>query len=830
MARFSFYAGVFVITAATLMLQVIQTRILSVVTWYHLAFFVISIAMFGLTAGAVWVYLRRERFGERTLSADLAYFTTLFAVALVVALGVQMTLTPMEHLSGTSVVTWFVLAVCLATPFFFSGVVVSLALTRSPYPVGRIYGVDLVGAAVGCLGVLAVLELTDGPSAVLWTAALAMVAAILFDRARVGGGVPTDLPLARVLSHRVPLLAAIAAVAFVNGLSLDTLKPVSVKGIVESHPDHGQPIFERWNSFSRIAVYNRGEKSPELWGPSSAYDPTRWRIEQRWLNIDGDAATFSYRFAGDLEKLGFLRYDVTTFAYHLPDRKRSAVIGVGSGRDILSARLFGVPDITGVEINPTFIHLLKDVPRQAEFAGIDRLDGVRLVVDEARSWFARTDDRFDLIQMSLIDTWAATGAGAFSLSENGLYTVEAWGIFLDRLTPDGVYTVSRWFSPDRREEMGRVFALAMAALFDRGITEPRRHMFVVTAGRIVTLVMSRAPLRPEDVAALERAAAEYRFTVQLSPSQLPADPLLRAIAETRDRAGLDRVTAGQVIDLTPATDERPFFFNMLSLRNVAQIIASDALGVVSGNLRATITLFVLFLLSVALVLATIVVPLRPAIRDVGTRLAFGGTVYFFLIGVGFMAVEIALIQRLSVFLGHPIYALSIVLFSIIVTTGAGSLLSDRMPLDSPARIAGWATVLGAYVLTLPTWLPDVLLAQESAPILVRALVCVGVVVPAGLLMGFGFPTGMRLISAVDRRPTPWFWGINGAAGVLASSLAVACSIAWGISTTLMIGGLCYLLLIPAALAIGAPQARLATARPPDRQPPDPQTAADGRLR
>jgi len=166
-SQFRFYTGLFLITACTLMLQVIQTRILSVVAWYHLAFFAISMAMFGLTVGAVWVYLRRDRFSEKTLSYNLSYFSTAFALSTLFCLIAQMSLTPIVSRSLTSILTWAQLAICLSIPFFFSGIAVSLALTRSPFPIGRIYGADLLGAAAGCLGVLVLLNNTDGPSAVL---------------------------------------------------------------------------------------------------------------------------------------------------------------------------------------------------------------------------------------------------------------------------------------------------------------------------------------------------------------------------------------------------------------------------------------------------------------------------------------------------------------------------------------------------------------------------------------------------------------------------------------------------------------------------------------
>jgi hypothetical protein len=181
-----FYAGVLLITSATLMLQVIQTRILSVVAWYHLAFFVISIAMFGLTAGAVWVYSGRERFTEETLSHDLAHFSVAFALTTTLAVIVQMCLSPITALTMTAFATWSILAICLALPFFFSGVTISLALTRSPFPIGRVHGVDMVGAAIGCLGVLFLLNATNGPAAVLWVSVVGAVAAKLFSVSGIG--------------------------------------------------------------------------------------------------------------------------------------------------------------------------------------------------------------------------------------------------------------------------------------------------------------------------------------------------------------------------------------------------------------------------------------------------------------------------------------------------------------------------------------------------------------------------------------------------------------------------------------------------------------------
>ena len=425
------------------------------------------------------------------------------------------------------------------------------------------------------------------------------------------------------------------------------------------------------------------------------------------------------------------------------------------------------------------------------------------------SSFTRSQEQFDIIQMSLIDTWAATGAGAFTLSENGLYTTEAWKIFLNHLTPHGVFTLSRWYAPSEVNETGRMVNLAVATLLESGVEKPAKHIFVSATSHIATLILSRAPIAARDIKELEKTAEDYQYTTLISPSAEPKSPVLRNIVQAKNRQQLEEITQGLELDLTPPTDNRPFFFNQLRL-NPAIIYKMlknmPKGGVAHGNLFASGTLFLIFLVSFDLVLISIIIPLRSAVKDIGSKLVLGGTAYFFLIGIGFMFVEISLLQRMSVFLGHPIYSLSVVLFSLILTTGLGSIVSDRFQLKSAVKFIIWSGLTAGYLMSLPYWLSGALLAFDSASLLTRCALCVATITPAGLLMGFGFPTGMRLVTAIDPKPTPWFWGINGAAGVLAASLAVGCSIVFGVSVALSIGGICYALLIPAALLMGFPKA------------------------
>lgn len=799
--RLPFYVGLGLVTAATLVLQIVETRIISVTSWYHLAFFVISIAMFGLTAGAVWVYLRSEAYRPAQLPHHLSVASLGFALATVFALLVQLTIVTSLPASVMSFVVWVEFAVALSLPFFFSGIVVSLALTRSPYPVGIVYGVDLLGAALGCLGALALLNLVSGPSAVLWIAAFGAAGGLFFARAGFEGagfeGVPPDRPIAaRLFRLRRVVLGSLVALAAANSVA-EGIRPTIVKDFVE-HP--ATISYEKWNSFSRVTVSQSEKAPPVLWGASARFPPSQ--IEQRWMTIDGGAGTAVYRFLGDLDEVAFLRYDVTNLAYALPGLRTGAVIGVGGGRDLLSARLFGLSEVVGVEINPIFIDLL--TRRFSDYTAIGRLPGVTFEIDEARSWFARADRSFDIIQMSLIDTWAATGAGAFTLSENGLYTVEAWRIFLERLTPGGVFTVSRWHAPGEVNETGRMVSLAVATLQALGVANPKRHVFMASSGQVATLVTSRTPLSDQALDALRKAAATYAFSVLLDPQAPAGSRLLESIVSAPDRDALQRATRASYLDLSAPTDARPFFFNQLRLDRLLDqdlLAVASRPGVYGGNLSATLTLAMLILISAVLVAATIIIPLRSTVSAAASTLTIAGTAYFALIGIGFMMVEIALLQRISVFLGHPVYALSVVLFSLILSTGIGSLASERMPLDSNSRLIGWSALASVYLFALPSWLPEVLLHLESASLLFRAGLAVLVLAPAGFLMGFGFPTGMRLVSMIDARPTPWFWGINGAAGVLAASVAVLTSIEFGIDTTLRVGAVCYLLLPGPALLL-----------------------------
>ena len=799
----AFLSGVFLVTFSLLTFQILQTRILSVFAWYYLAFFAISVAMLGMTVGAVWVYLRRERFESAPLPVTLSNFALLTALAMPASLIVQFCLITSLALSLTTVISWSLLLAAMAVPYVFSGVVVSMALTRSPFPTGQVYGVDLMGAALGCVAVIVLLNVVDAPTAVIVAGAISGLSAQAFAASTSTEG-RHYLRSKSWWRRPMPVVVSLLALAAINSASPFGFRPILVKGKVEGL----RGAYEKWNSYSRVRANLPEMKTPDLWGPSPKL-PEDTRVPQAAMDIDGLAGTAMFHYDGTRDSISFFQYDLVNLAYHLSGIHKAAVIGVGGGRDLLSAHLFGVQDLTGVELNPILVNLHTRHPFYKKYSNLTALPNLKLYVDDARSWFAASKEKFDLVQMSMIDTWAATGAGAFSLSENGLYTLEGWRAFLKTLNDAGIFTVSRWYDPGEINETGRMIGLASGALLDAGLNDTRSHLFVASAGNIATLVLSKAPFTKEQLRVLDDAARDLGFSVVLAPDHEPESALLRQITESHDFTALNRALSSSYLDLTVPTDARPFFFNQLRIFDVPDVVTLArlrlknklAVGVVAGNLVASGVLLMILFMSIIAVIATILVPLRGATSQCSRPLVATGSLYFSLIGMGFMLAEIALLQYFSVYLGHPIYSLGVCLFSLILASGFGSLASERLKLRTRATLLVWTAILVAYLVVMGQALPTIFQSTADQERLVRIGISLAAILPLGFLLGFAFPTGMRLVEAVDKGPTPWFWGINGATGVLASVLGVIISMSAGINVTMLISAVCYLLLIPTSFVL-----------------------------
>ena len=786
------YAGIFVLALATLMLEVLLTRIISVLAWYHLAFFVISLAMLGLTAGAVLVFLRPAWFTAADVARRLAESALGFALAIPLCLALAL-----AHplVLGGSLMDFVALVgsgLELALPFVPAGVALTLALTRAGLPAGRAYGIDLLGAASGCALVIPVLALLDAPSAALLAAALAALAAALFARAAGGK-----------LRALVWVGLGLLGLTLVNASQpFPPLRPAWVKGM---HEDVAYFDSIRWNSYSRVSIEKEVTGPPFFWAPGVKTPATLLApIAQRQLVIDGVAGTVMVGLGAGLAAHAYLDYEMTAAVHAIRPRGPAVVIGVGGGRDLLAAARSGHEPVVGIELNGLIVDAHNGFLRS--FSGIADLPGVTLVHDEARSFLAHDTQLYTAIVMSLIDTWASTGTGAYNLSENGLYTVEAWQTFIRRLTERGIFSVSRFYYAANPGETARMLSLALAALWESGAEDPRAHMVVLQNNLVATLLLCRSPFSADDLDLIERVAAERGFGLLTTPRKLPDQPLLSELLSQPSPQALARFADEQLLDLSPPSDDRPFFFNMLRPRS--WLLAREEIDKLDqsslGNLAASQSLLYSMLVSLLLTGLALLWPMRARLSEL--RALQKGDVaaalgYFALIGLGFMFVEIGLLSRLSVFLGHPTLALAVLLGGLISFTGVGSLLSARVPLADP-RWARLYPLLPALLVALASLLalPAMRLFQDAA-VPVRIAVSLGILLLPSLAMGLCFPLGLRLCEQMESARTgtaprlgPWLWGINGAFGVCASGLALACSMVWGVPVTLGVGAACYLLL------------------------------------
>jgi hypothetical protein len=579
------------------------------------------------------------------------------------------------------------------------------------------------------------------------------------------------------------------------------LRLLWVKGSFEK-----RPLYAKWNSFSRIQIDGDPDQpsQPVCWGLSPKYTPQE-RIRQLLLTIDAGAGTVLTNYEGDFNKVEYLKHDITNLVHYLRPDADVLVIGAGGGRDVLSALAFKQRSVRAVEINGNILNAVNG--RYGDFTGhLDRFPNVRFIHDEARSYIARMKEPADIIQVSLIDTWAATAAGAFVMTENSLYTVEAWRMFIKHLSDRGVLNMSRWYFTDRPAETYRLTTLAVAALLDSGVRQPRQHIILVRClnpyatgddpDGVGTILVSKSPFTPQDVATIHETCARLGFDALLTPDS-SMDTRLELIASGQN---LEQLYREFTLNITPPTDDSPFFFLMLRLRDILHI-NNLHLRVVNINLKAVMVLGILLLVVLVLSTLCILVPLLVRTQRSALRGAMPLMLFFMAIWLGFMLIEISQMQRLIVFLGHPVYGLSVVLFALLLSSGLGSLTTPRLAegQDLGSAYVRLALLLG--VLLIFGLATTAFIARfESAVTPVRILVSLVVLFPIGFFMGMAFPMGMGLAAGRSPALTPWLWGINGAMSVLASVLAVVIALAWGISASFWTGFAFYLAAMAAFIA------------------------------
>jgi len=553
--------------------------------------------------------------------------------------------------------------------------------------------------------------------------------------------------------------------------------------------DFDKVLFSKWNSFSRIAVYDRSHGD---WSLSAKY--TGPLPDTRFMDIDSAASTPILKFNGDVATVQYLKYELTGLAYHLIQGGQRAegrgqtkngfkalVIGPGGGRDLLTALVFGAAQVEGVEVNPIIANdvMLREFK---DFSGsIYTNPRVKVAVDDGRSYVRRSNERYDVIQASLVDTWAATAAGAYTLTENTLYTKEAFEDYLDHLTDGGMLTITRWVFDGLR-----LVSLAQAACETRGCSVPDQ-LAVVQQDRVATFILKKTPFTPEEVAQLRDESDTLGFTVLYAPGQHEATNEYAQLVLAPDRQAF---YASYGKDVRPTTDDRPFFFHTTKIRD--QFQTAFGRSMLFGNgLSALMTLMAI---SLSFVVLFVVGPLALAGSDLRGAPWPRWLLYFGLLGAGFMLIEVALLQRFVLLLGHPVYSLTVTLFSLLLGTGAGSLISQRIG-DAQLLKRVEVVILGIAAVAILgiVALPPIIVFAIGASHMARIALAVALIAPAGVLLGMPLPAGMRLMAVNHSELVPWAWGMNGALSVIGATLAVFIAMNWGFSVTLLAGAAVYVL-------------------------------------
>jgi hypothetical protein len=740
------------VAGSTLALQVLLTRIFSAALFYHFAFFAISLALLGTGAGGVLLYLRPRLLERPTAERALALWSAVFGALLLVvpALVVRLDYSFDNFEVDAQFVLTLALAAVLATlPFLAAGVVIALAIKTWVGSVGRVYAFDLAGAALGALAIVPLLWLVSAPTLVVCLGVAGALAALLFAVA------PRE--------RRAALFLCAAGAALVV-LSATT----SLYRLPGPFDSVREPAAETWTPISRVVAYPPGEDGGDA-----------------IVSYDQDVAPVPGHEPGtplpDWRSLGL---GPQSIGYELSGPGRALVIGGGGGRDVYNALSSGQRRVDVIELNREIRDMVDG--ELASWSGRPfSLPGVSVSIGDGRSTLAARDTRYDQVHIGFTNTLTAGSGQAYALSENNLYTVEAFEEYFDHLRPGGILSVSRLYR-FAGDEVLRATVLALTALREHGVANPRRHV-VVMVGRDTlqafygTVLVRLEPFTAAELARIRSLAAARTRGIVFAPGG-PYRREWRGLAASAD---LERFCADYPVNVCAPTDDRPFFLNPVRLGDLGEPLPPD-----SPFISRTPFLVLLAALGILTALCAVALVLPLLLDRRSDRPPLGALAYFAAIGVGFLVLEVVLIQRFVLFLGFPTYALSVVLFALLVFTGLGSLLTERLR-DRRAGLFAALAAVTALVIVAAFALQPLLRALIDLSFAVRVVLAAILIAPLGVLLGMAMPIGLRRLSALHPTGVAWAWGVNGVTSVLGSVLAIFVAINWGFTVATLLAAACY---------------------------------------
>lgn len=795
------------ISAAVIGYEILLTRLFSIIQWHHFAYMIISLALLGFGASGTFLSLGRHWILPRW-KPIFQVNGALFAISILGSFAVAQRI-PFNALE----IAWdvkqifylFGLSLLLTVPFFCAANCIGIALSQFREQIHRIYRFDLMGAGLGALGIIALLFFFTPSKSLQLISACAFLSLALLQLEESQ----------RSWKRFVIWCSCGLAIMFLWPGSWIKPQLSEYKGLSYALrvPDT-EVLAERSSPLGLMSVV----KSPTIpfrYAPGLSLQNTQEPPEQLGLFTDGDAMTVITRYDGDPESLRYLDFMTAALPYHLSNNKsRVLILGAGGGADVLLALYHQAQDIDAVELNPQVIQLVRDT--YGAFSGnIYASDQVHLHVAEARAFAARhqkSEKRYSLVQVSLLDSFGASSAGLHALNETYLYTVEAIEDYLALLEQEGLLAITRWLKVPPRDSL-KLFATVIEALKNRGIENAKNHLALIRSWKTSTLLIKNGAFMEEEIDALKAFCDERAFDLAYYPgitaaeanryNQLPAPYLYAGIQALFSDPG--EFFEGYKFDVRPTTDERPYFFHFFKWRTLSEIISLKGRGGLPLLEWAYPILIATLVQALLASLLLILVPLLALKKQVVHRSRRCRTfLYFFALGLAFLFLEISFIQRFLLFLGHPLYAIAVVLCAFLVFAGLGSgysaRLADRCGGGRYGRLRtitlaaiSIAAICLAYHWLLPLLFRSLLPVSDVGRVLVSLLL----IAPLAFFMGMPFPLGLAIVGEREPALIPWAWGINGCASVISAVLATLLAIHFGF--TVVVGTALALYLLAAVI-------------------------------
>ena len=786
-----------VLSAAALGYEILLVRLLSIIQWHHYAAMIISLALLGYGVSGTVLAL----FQKRLLQWFRFYYLTnivLFGLTslLCFLFAQQWSFHPEELLF--SVGQWRNLVfiyLSLAVPFFFAANAIGLALICYREQLSKLYAADLIGAGLGSLAIILVLFFVFPDTALRFISLLGLMAALI---AAVETG-PVKRPAWMLL-----LVLLVIPIILPRVWLQPSLSPY--KDLSQALRVTGTSIIDQRSSPLGLIAVMGSTKIPLRYAPEASLHLASEPPAQLGVFIDGNGPTVITRVSEE-SHLDYLAQFTSALPYALKEPENVLVLGAGGGTAVLQGLQLGAQEVTAVELNPQIIGLVKTT--YADYAGhLYNDERVQVINREARGFLTASDQQFDLIQLPLPGGVGASATGLYSLSEDYLHTVEAFRYYLDHLTPDGYLMINSWVKLPPRDTL-KIIATAIAALKEMGVREIDQHLAVIRGWQTSGVLIKKDNFSTEEIEALKAFCKQRSFDVSFYPGitreevnrfNLLSEPFY--YLGTRALLGKDanRYLGEYKFNLTPARDNRPFFYHYFkwdSLREILSLYGRGGAALIdTGYLVSVATLLQAILASMFLVLLPVYFFQRNRSLQQHSISRSKVLVYFTALGLAFLFIEIAFIQKLMLFLHHPLYAVAVALTAFLIFAGLGSAWSQRqLDIKGTLTIGIVRPVIVIFLLGLSyLLLLDKLFAGAiQLPDSVRVFISIAIIAPLAFCMGIPFPRGLTQLGQQAPELMPWAWGINGCASVISAVLASLIAIHIGFNAVIVIAILLYII-------------------------------------